>query len=72
LTLTNEEIELLLSSMETESRAIREESIRITWWMRGGINYEQALQLNPEERRIINEIIKENIEATKKSGLPFF
>lgn len=72
MTLTNEEIELLLSSMETESRAIREESIRITWWMRGGINYEQALQLNPEERRIINEIIKENIEATKKSGLPFF
>lgn len=72
MTLSNEEIELLLSSMETESRAIREESIRITWWMRGGINYEQALHLSPDERRIINEIIKENMEATKKSGLPFF
>lgn len=72
MTLNDEEIELLLSSMETESRAIREESIRITWWMRGGINYEQALQLSADERRIINELVKENIEATKKSGLPFF
>jgi hypothetical protein len=72
LTLSDQDIELLLSSMETESRAIREESIRITWWMRGGINYEQAMQLSVEERDIISNLIKENIEATKKSGMPFF
>ena len=72
MTLTNEDIELWISSMETESRAIREESIRFTWWMRGGINYEQALNLSAEERKIISDIIKENMEATKKSGLPFF
>lgn len=72
MTLNDQDIELLLSSMETESRAIREESIRITWWMRGGINYEQAMQLSVEERDIISNLIKENIEATKKSGMPFF
>lgn len=72
MTLSDQDIELLLSSMETESRAIREESIRITWWMRGGINYEQAMQLSVEERDIISNLIKENIEATKKSGMPFF
>ena len=40
--------------------------------MRGGINYEQAMALSLEEREVINNFIKENMEATKKSGLPFF
>jgi hypothetical protein len=72
LTLDNEGIGALLEQYERESRAIREETIRITWWMRGGINYEQAMSLSLEEREVINNFIKENMEATKKSGLPFF
>lgn len=40
--------------------------------MRGGITYEQAMDLSPDERLIISELIKENLETTKKSGLPFF
>jgi hypothetical protein len=40
--------------------------------MRGGISYEQALQLSFEERLAINEIVRDNLETTKKSGLPFF
>jgi hypothetical protein len=28
--------------------------------------------LSSEERGIIGEIIKDNLETTKKSGLPFF
>jgi len=72
LTLDDEGISALLNQYEKESRAIREETIRITWWMRGGINYEQAMSLSLEEREVINNFIKENMEATKKSGLPFF
>jgi hypothetical protein len=30
------------------------------------------LQLSITERNAINKIIKENLETTKKSGLPFF
>lgn len=37
-----------------------------------GMNYTDAMQLTYEEREIIGEIIKENLETTKKSGLPFF
>jgi len=44
----------------------------MSWYMRGGISYEQALQLSVSEREIISKIIKENMETTKKSGLPFF
>jgi hypothetical protein len=72
LTLNDEEISGLIDQYEKESRAIKEETIRITWWMRGGIDYEQAMSLSLEEREVINNFIKENMEATKKSGLPFF
>ena len=40
--------------------------------MRGGLSYEAALNLRPEERNAVSELIKENLETTKKSGLPFF
>jgi hypothetical protein len=44
----------------------------MAWYMRGGLSYDQALQLSTSERKIISELIKENLETTKKSGLPFF
>jgi hypothetical protein len=37
-----------------------------------GMSYQEALNLDADERSIIGEIIKENLETTKKSGLPFF
>jgi hypothetical protein len=37
-----------------------------------GMSYQEALNLTIEERKIIGEIIKDNLETTKKSGLPFF
>jgi hypothetical protein len=40
--------------------------------MRGGISYSDAMMLGIEERRIINEIIKDNLETAKKSGMPFW
>lgn len=40
--------------------------------MRGGVTYDDAMMLDNNERKIINTIIKENLETTKKSGLPFF
>jgi len=30
------------------------------------------MTLAPNERKMISELIKENLETTKKSGLPFF
>jgi predicted CopG family antitoxin len=40
--------------------------------MRGGVSYDQALQLSVSERSSISDLIKENLETTKKTGLPFF
>jgi len=37
-----------------------------------GLSYAECMNMSAEEREIIAEIIKENLETTKKSGLPFF
>ena len=58
--------------MEKEVSDIRQEALKMSWYMRGGISYNQALQLSVNERQAINELIKENLDTTKKSGLPFF
>jgi hypothetical protein len=40
--------------------------------MRGGITYEQVMQLSYAEREMISALAKENIETTKKTNLPWF
>jgi hypothetical protein len=37
-----------------------------------GLSYAEGMNLSSDEREIVGEIIKENLETTKKSGLPFF
>jgi len=44
----------------------------LAWYMRGGISYDQVLQLSVGERVSISNLIKDNLETTKKTGLPFF
>jgi hypothetical protein len=72
LTLSNEEIENLLEKMEGESKAMRDNVLRLCWYMRGSINYSDGMLLSRIDREIINNIIKDNLETTKKSQLPFF
>lgn len=72
MTLNSEEISKLIESMEEDTTQIKQEALKMCWYMRGGITYDQSMQLSISERKIINEIVKENMETTKKSGLPFF
>jgi len=72
LTLDQDAIMELVNSYERQSRAIKDEILRFCWYMRGGINYNDAMFLSSDERKIISEIIKDNLETSKKSGLPFF
>ena len=68
----SDDINQLVESMETECQQIKTEAIRFSWYMRGGLSYEAALNLSVDERNAVSEIIKDNLETTKKSGLPFF
>lgn len=58
--------------MDKETDDIRKEALKVAWYMRGGVSYDQALQLSVTERTTISNLIKENLETTKKTGLPFF
>jgi hypothetical protein len=58
--------------MDTEVNEIRKEAMKMAWYMRGGISYEQVLQLSIQERKLIGDIVKDNMETTKKTGLNFF
>lgn len=40
--------------------------------MRGGVNYNDAMMMSVEDRQIISKIVSDNLETSKKSGMPFF
>jgi hypothetical protein len=58
--------------MEDESKALKKELFRLCWYMRGGMTVNEAYQIDYESRMIISEIIKDNLDTTKDTGLPFF
>ena len=72
LVLDSDQISKMVDQMDKETSDIRQEAIKIAWYMRGGVTYDQALQLSVNERTLISELIKDNLETTKKTGLPFF
>ena len=72
MTLNTEEILGLVKSYENQVNAIKDELLRFCWFMRGGISYSDAMMLSLEDRKLINRIVKDNLETTKKSGMPFY
>lgn len=65
------EILQLSQDMDKEARAIKKDVMKLCWYMRG-LSYSEGMMLSWDEREIIGEIIKENLDTTKKTGLPFF
>jgi hypothetical protein len=61
-----------VDGLDNEINGIRMEALKMVWYMRGGLSYETALQLSVAERKLISEIISDNMETTKKTGLNFF
>lgn len=68
----NESVVRELENMEREAKKIKDDLIRICWYMRGGITYNEAHELSLTEKNMIMKLIDENLEMTKKSGMPFF
>ena len=72
LALSDEEIAELIEKLDKEVRAYKEDALRMCWYMRGGLSYDDSMMLSKIEREIISEIVKDNLETTKKSKMPFF
>ena len=60
-----------LKDLENEGKNLKKELLKICWYMRGGVTYQEALTMAPEDRKIVADIVKENMETTKKTGQPF-
>jgi len=67
-----DEMVAYFEQLERQTKALREEALRLCWYMRGGINFEDAMLLSSADRAAIGSIIKENLETAKKTGMPFF
>jgi len=61
----------MLDKMDKEVKAFEDNLIRISWIMRG-MSLNEVYALSPSQREIINQLYKENLDTTQKSGLPFF
>lgn len=70
--LTAEDIAKAVDDMEGEVKQLRSDVLKMCWYMRGGLTYQEALHLSHTERQLINDIIRENLETTKKTRMPFF
>jgi len=58
--------------MDKQVKALKSDILRMCWYMRGSISYDDAMMLSTQEREAIHKIIKENMETTEKTKLPFF
>ena len=62
----------MFTHFENESKNIKHNLLKICWYMRGGVSYSEAHMMSPTEREIVASIIKDNLETTKDTKLPFF
>ena len=58
--------------MEKDIKNLKHELLKICWYMRGGMTYNESLVISPTDRSIIADIVKDNLETAKKTGQPFF
>jgi hypothetical protein len=65
-------VQKLLDSLEKEANSIKENALKLSWYMRGSVSYNDVLNMSTFERDVISNIANENLDTTKKSGLPFF
>ena len=60
-----------VNTLDKEAKLIKREVFKMCWYMRG-LSFSEGMNLSWEDRDIVSDIIKENLETTKKTGLPFF
>lgn len=72
LSLAPEEIGKLIEAMEKEVNQIKNDALKLSWYMRGGVSYSEIMNLSHVERQMIGKIVEDNLETTKNTKLPFF
>jgi len=58
--------------MDREVKGLKEDMLKMVWYMRGGVSYSEVVHMSNSEREYIGSLIKENLETAKKTGQPFW
>jgi|TARA_R110000796_G_scaffold69589_1_gene158541 hypothetical protein len=58
--------------MDKEVKSLKENLLKMCWYMRGGVTYTEIVNMGSQERDAINKIINENLETAKKTGRDFW
>ena len=61
-----------VTDLENSAKELRHNILKLVWYMRGGVTLSEAYEMGPEDRDMVKKIVEDNMETTKKSGLPFF
>lgn len=72
LTSAPERIEKIIQDMDKEVKSLKEDMLKMVWYMRGGVTYSEIVHMSQPEREYIGSLIKENLETAKKTGQPFW
>lgn len=72
LNLSSDGLQKLIDGYERFVNDVKRGALQMAWYMRGGVTYEDILNMSSLERQEISKLIDDNLETTKKSGLPFF
>tara|TARA_R110002074_G_scaffold3043_2_gene16635 strand:+ start:12804 stop:13022 length:219 start_codon:yes stop_codon:yes gene_type:complete len=66
------EIIKTLERLEQEAKDFKKRLLELCWHMRGGLAFNEVMQMSVNDLAIINDIVKGNLEIAKKTGLPYF
>jgi len=72
LSKSNSDIVSHLKDLDNQTKNLKLELMKICWYMRGGMSWQESLELSPDERTIAAQLVKENLDTTKKTGRDFF
>ena len=65
------DLKQLSDTLENQIKQIKLEVYKLSWYMRGGVDSATLMyDTDIEDMEIMSSVVKDNIESTKKSGLP--
>ena len=70
--MSNEDMLNYFNQLEKQAKALKQEVLKLCWYMRGSLSYDDGMLLSFEDRNNISKLIGENLETAKKTGMPFF
>lgn len=72
MTLSTPEIIKKLEGIDQEARNLKKKLYELCWYMRGGLSIAEIMQIAVSDISIIDELVNEHLDTTKKTGMAFF